>query len=110
MWNFGIPASLKAWIDQIVRVGRTFAYTATGVTSLLPAGKKLYAFTARGGAYAPGTPFHPYDLQEPYLRAAFGFLGISDIEFVNAENQGRGGDAAVLGLAAAEAALAALAV
>jgi FMN-dependent NADH-azoreductase len=110
MWNFGIPASLKAWIDQIVRVGRTFAYTATGVAPLLPAGKKLYVFSSRGGSYAAGTPFHPYDQQEPYLRAAFGFLGIPEIEFVYAENQGRGGDAPALGLAVAEAALAALAV
>jgi FMN-dependent NADH-azoreductase len=110
MWNLGIPASLKAWIDQIVRVGRTFTYTETGVASLLPTGKKVYIFAARGGSYAPGTPFHAYDQQEPYLRTAFGFLGISEIEFVHADNQGHGGDAAALGLAAAEAALAALAV
>jgi FMN-dependent NADH-azoreductase len=109
MWNFGIPASFKAWIDQIVRAGRTFAYTAEGgVASLLPAGKKMYIFSARGGAYAAGTPYKAYDQQEPYLRAAFGFLGITDIEFVSAENQGRGGDAPALGLAAAETALAAL--
>jgi FMN-dependent NADH-azoreductase len=110
MWNFGIPASLKAWIDQIVRVGRTFAYTATGVASLIPEGKKLYVFSSRGGSYAPGSRFQVYDHQEPYLRAAFGFLGIADIQFVSAENQGRGGDAAALGLAAAEAALVALTV
>lgn len=108
MWNLGIPASLKAWIDQIVRAGRTFTYTATGVAPLLPPGKKIYVFSARGGAYPAGSPFKAYDQQEPYLRTAFGFLGVTDIEFVYAENQGRGGDAAAIGLAAAETALAAL--
>jgi FMN-dependent NADH-azoreductase len=109
MWNLGIPASLKAWIDQIVRAGRTFAYTATGVAPLLPAGKKAYIFSSRGGAYAAGTPFHAYDQQEPYLRTALGFLGITDINFVYADNQSRGGDAPALGLAAAQTALSALA-
>jgi FMN-dependent NADH-azoreductase len=110
MWNFGIPASLKAWIDQIVRRGRTFAFTATGAASLLPAGKKVYVFSARGASYAAGTPYHAYDLQEPYLRAAFGFLGLTDIEFVYAENQGRAPEQAAEGRAKAELALAALAV
>jgi FMN-dependent NADH-azoreductase len=110
MWNLGIPASLKAWIDQIVRAGRTFAYTATGVESLLPTGKKVYVFAARGGAYPVGTPYHAYDQQEPYLRTALGFLGMTDVQFVYAENQNRSGDAPAQGLAAAETAQAALAV
>jgi FMN-dependent NADH-azoreductase len=110
MWNLGIPASLKAWIDQIVRAGRTFAYTATGVTSLLPAGKKVYVFSSRGGSYPIGSPFHAYDQLEPYLRTALGFLGMTDVEFVYADNQSRSGDAPILGLAAAQTALATLAV
>jgi FMN-dependent NADH-azoreductase len=110
MWNFGIPASLKAWIDQIVRAGRTYTYTPTGAAGMIPAGKKVYVFFSRGGAYAAGTPFHAYDQQEPYLRTAFGFLGLTDMEFVYAENQNRAAEQAADGLAKAELELAALAV
>lgn len=109
MWNLGIPASLKAWIDQIVRAGKTFAYTATGVAPLL-GGKKVYVFSARGGAYPAGTPAQAYDQLEPYLRTALGFLGLTDVTFIYADNQNRSGDAPVLGLAAAHTALSALAV
>jgi FMN-dependent NADH-azoreductase len=108
MWNFGIPASLKAWIDLIVRAGRTFAFTETGVTSLLPAGKKVYVFTSRGGSYSAGTPFHAYDQQVPYLRSILGFLGLTDVQFVHAENQTRDPKTAAEGVAKAEAELAAL--
>ena len=58
MWNLSIPASLKAWIDMIVREGRTFAFTEQGVAPLVPPGKKVFVFSARGGAYPAGTPFH----------------------------------------------------
>lgn len=47
--------------------------------------KRMICITTRGGGYSPGTPFHAYDFQEPYLRAIFGFIGITDIEFVNAQ-------------------------
>jgi len=55
MWNLSIPASLKAWIDLIVREGRTFAFTAQGVAPLVPPGKRVYVFSARGGAYPAST-------------------------------------------------------
>jgi FMN-dependent NADH-azoreductase len=109
MWNLGIPASLKAWIDLVVRAGRTFTYTGEGVSSLLPAGKKVYVISARGGAYPAGTPAKAFDQQEPYLRSILGFLGLTDVEFIYAENQGRGGDAAAEGFAKAETTLAQLA-
>jgi FMN-dependent NADH-azoreductase len=109
MWNLGIPASLKAWVDLIVRAGRTFNYTATGVAPLVPAGKKVYVFTARGGSYTPGTPAQAWDLQEPYLRALLGFLGLSDVTFIHAEDQSRAPETASAGLLKAEAQLAALA-
>jgi FMN-dependent NADH-azoreductase len=110
MWNFGIPASLKAWVDLIVRVGRTFARSANGYASLLPAGKKAYIFTARGGSYAAGTPFNAFDHQEPYLRSFLGFLGIHDVTFIHAENQSRGEEASLAGVTKAEEEIAALAV
>lgn len=80
MYNFGIPSTLKAWIDQIARAGTTFRYTANGPEGLV-LGKKAYVLGARGGAYA-GTPL---DTQTPYLRTVLGFIGITDVEFVFAE-------------------------
>ena len=108
MWNLGIPASLKAWFDLIVREGLTFEFIATGVASLLPAGKKAYVFTARGGAYPVGSPLKAFDQLEPYLRTILGFLGVDDISFVNAEHQTQGGDAAQESVIRAEEELAAL--
>ena len=109
MWNLSIPASLKAWIDLIVREGRTFAFTPQGVAPLVPPGKKVFVFSARGGAYPAGTPFHSLDHQEPYLRTVLGILGLAEIEFIHAEHQSNSPGAAAEGLARAERALAALA-
>ena len=109
MWNLAIPASLKAWIDLIVREGRTFAFTEAGVTPLVPPGKKVVVFSARGGAYPAGSPFHALDYQEPYLRTILGLIGLTEIEFIHAEHQSEGPEAAAEGLARAERALTALA-
>ncbi|MGD0155381.1 MAG: NAD(P)H-dependent oxidoreductase [Terracidiphilus sp.] len=108
MWNLSIPASLKAWIDLVVREGRTFAFTDQGVAPLLPPGKKVYIFTARGGAYPPGSPIHALDFQEPYLRSILRLIGLTDIEFIHAEHQSEDPTSAAAGLALAEHALAAL--
>ncbi|MFZ0339875.1 MAG: NAD(P)H-dependent oxidoreductase [Terracidiphilus sp.] len=109
MWNLSIPASLKAWIDLIVREGRTFAFTTHGVAPLVPRGKRVVVFSARGGAYPAGTQLHDFDLQEPYLRKILGVIGLTRIEFVYAEHQSSDPEAAAQGLARAESALAALA-
>jgi FMN-dependent NADH-azoreductase len=77
MWNFGVPAVLKLWIDQIVRVGVAFAYGANGPVGLLT-GKKVTILIASGGNYEPGTPMGQYNFVEPYLRTVFGFLGVTD--------------------------------
>jgi FMN-dependent NADH-azoreductase len=109
MWNFGIPASLKAWIDLVSRPGRTFKYVAGGgVAPLVPAGKKAVVFLSSGGAYSPGSPYEAYNQVEPYLRTIFGFFGVVDVPIVRIENQNRSGEASAEGLAAAEAQLAAL--
>ena len=63
MHNFTISARLKAWLDQVVRFGKTIAYGESGPKGLV-AGKKVYVLTSRGGAYAPGTPFARFDFQE----------------------------------------------
>ncbi|TLY52973.1 MAG: FMN-dependent NADH-azoreductase [Gammaproteobacteria bacterium] len=80
MYNFGIPSTLKAWIDRIAVAGKTFRYTATGPEGLV-GGKRVIIASARGGIHGNG----PADFQENYLRQVFGFLGITDIEFVRAE-------------------------
>ena len=108
MWNLSIPASLKAWIDLIVREGRTFAFTAEGVAPLVPPGKRVYVFSARGGAYPAGTPFQGFDHQEPYLRSILSVIGLTRIEFICAEHQSDGPESAAGGLARAKSALAAL--
>ena len=109
MWNLSIPASLKAWIDLIVREGRTFAFTGDGVAPLVPPGKRVYVFSARGGAYPAGTAFQEFDLQEPYLRKILGVIGLTRIDFICAEHQSGDAEAAAEGLAQAKSALAALA-
>ncbi|HJV72963.1 MAG TPA: FMN-dependent NADH-azoreductase [Noviherbaspirillum sp.] len=80
MYNFGIPSTLKAYIDHVARAGVTFKYTESGPVGLLE-GKKAYIFASRGGAYA-GTP---RDSQTTYLRDFLQFIGITDVEFVYAE-------------------------
>lgn len=83
MHNFGIPAVLKLWIDQIARVGQTFAYV-DGTPKGLLAGKKAQFLIATGGFYAAGSPMGSYNFVEPYLRTIFGFLGVTDTHFVTA--------------------------
>ncbi len=90
MHNFGIPSTAKLWIDQIVRVGRTFSYSESGPVGRLM-GKKATFLIASGGVYSKGTPMAPYDFVEPYLRAVFGFLGVDKTDFIVA-----GGAAAVM--------------
>ena len=104
MWNFSIPASFKAWVDLVVMPDKTFAYGPTGPKGLLEHSKKVYVMAARGGAYSGASPSKSYDLQEPYLREILGFIGLTDITFIYAENQNRP-DAAAAGREQAEAAV-----
>lgn len=80
MYNFGIPSTLKAWIDRLAVAGKTFRYTDQGAQGLA-GGKRVIVASARGGLHQGA----PSDFQEPYLRFLFGFFGIDDIEFVRAE-------------------------
>ncbi|MFZ0762018.1 MAG: NAD(P)H-dependent oxidoreductase, partial [Candidatus Sulfotelmatobacter sp.] len=86
MYNLTVSAPLKAWIDQIVRVGRTVLYGPNGPEGVLK-GKKVVVLTSRGGSFRPGTPTAQYDHQEPYLRHILGFIGLTDVTFIHAENQ-----------------------
>src|ERR1700680_3922069 len=99
MYNFSIPSSLKAWIDQIVRLGKTVGYGPNGPQGLL-ARKKVIVITSRGAAYEKGTARGAFDFQEPYLLHILAFIGLTDVTFIHAENQGRA--EAALFVAAAE--------
>jgi FMN-dependent NADH-azoreductase len=83
MWNFGLPSSLKAWIDHIVRPGKTFRYTGGGSEGLALR-KKAILVLASGGVFTDG-PWKPWDTVEPYLRLILGFIGITDVQTVRAE-------------------------
>jgi len=83
MWNFGIPSSLKAWIDHVVRAGKTFNYAGAAVEGLAK-GKKAILVLASVGVFSEG-PWKPWDTVEPYLRQILGFIGIDDVQTVRAE-------------------------
>jgi FMN-dependent NADH-azoreductase len=97
MYNFGMPAGLKAYVDQIVRVGRTFALDgpdpAWPCRPLIP-GKPLVIITSAGATgYEPGGPAAHLNFLEPHLETVFKFIGFTDISFVrvgSAEHQGEG--------------------
>src|SRR5438270_10400151 len=85
MYNFGVPAQLKNWIDAISRAGVTFRYTEKGPEGLLK-GKKAYVALTRGGKHRDTAA----DTQVPYLRTILAFLGITDVQFVYAEGLAMG--------------------
>jgi FMN-dependent NADH-azoreductase len=78
MYNFSIPANLKAWIDHIVRVGKTFTSSYEGLVK----GKKATVILASSGDYAPGSPAEGYNEASRYLTQILGFIGITDVHFV----------------------------
>jgi FMN-dependent NADH-azoreductase len=84
MYNLTVPSHLKTWIDHITVAGKTFRYTPTGAIGLMT-GKKVLIASSRGGIYSEGSSVSSFDHQEPYLRAVFGFLGMSDITIIRAE-------------------------
>ena len=80
IYNFSIPAALKAWIDLVARAGVTFRYTENGPVGLLK-GKKAYVVLASGGVPVGGEA----DFASGYMRHVLGFIGIGDVEIIAAE-------------------------
>ena len=80
IYNFSIPATLKAWIDMIARARLTFQYTDSGPVGLLE-GKKAYLVVATGGVPVGSA----IDFATPYLRHALAFVGINDVEVIAAD-------------------------
>lgn len=83
MYNFGIPSTLKTWIDHICRAGKTFSYGEKGPEGLVK-NKKVYLAISSGGVYSEGF-MKPYDFTEPYLRTVLGFLGMTDVKTFRVE-------------------------
>jgi len=84
MYNFTIPSQLKAWIDRVLVAGKTFKYGSEGVQGL--AGhKRIIVAISRGGFYGAGTPAAVGEHLETYLRWVFGFIGVTDPEFISAD-------------------------
>jgi len=84
MYNFTLPTQLKAWIDRLLIAGKTFRYGPNGVEGLA-AGKRVIVAISRGNFYGPGAPAAAAEHLESYLRTVFGFIGVTDLEFVIAE-------------------------
>jgi FMN-dependent NADH-azoreductase len=102
VYNFGIPAAMKAWIDQVVRAGRTFRFTPEGPVGLTSV-ERAWIVTA-----SSGTPIgSPIDFNTSYLRAILGFIGIERIEVVAADQLQLNGEGAIqIALDSIDAALA----
>ncbi|XUU59808.1 FMN-dependent NADH-azoreductase [Erythrobacter sp. HA6-11] len=88
IYNFGVPATVKAWADLVARAGTTFKYTENGPVGLLE-GKKVYLAVASGGTEVGSA----IDFMTPWLKQFFGFLGLTDVEIVAADGiMGAGGE------------------
>lgn len=100
LYNFTIPTQLKAWIDRIAQVGRTFKYTDKGAVGLA-GGKTVIVASTRGGMYSTSDAGNAMEHQESYLKTIFGFFGVTDVRFVRAEGlaMGEAAKAAALALA-----------
>jgi FMN-dependent NADH-azoreductase len=103
MYNFSVATGLRAWFDHVLRAGETFSYGEAGPQGLL-SGKRVIVIESRGGAYGEG-PAKAIDFQEPYLRHLLGFIGLTDVTFVQAEKIGYGPEARSAAIVAATAAL-----
>ena len=90
IYNFGIPAGLKAWIDLVARAGRTFKYTSEGPQGLLT-GKRVIVAVASGGTQVGSD----LDFATGYLRHVLGFIGLEDVTFVSADQLAKDADASL---------------
>lgn len=105
MYNFSVPSTFKAYIDQIVRIGRTFAFepeNSANPYKPLVLGKKMFIIAARGGSgFGAGGQYEKLNYQTPYLATVFGFMGVTDITFIDVENDESGGQKLADAIAAA---------
>jgi len=88
MYNFSVPSNFKAYLDNVVRVGRTFAFDSTTFAFQgLTTGKKALVILPSAANYTPSTPMAKVDFCQPYLQAILNFIGINDVTIVTVPNQ-----------------------
>lgn len=85
IYNFSVPAALKAWIDQIVRMGHTFSYKDGAFQGLAKTRRAVVICAYGAEGYLEGQPFSAANFLEPYLRFLLSFLGIKDIRFISVQ-------------------------
>lgn len=107
LYNFTIPTQLKAWIDRLAQIGRTFKYTDKGPVGLAT-GKTVIVASTRGGVYSSSEGGQAMEHQESYLKVVFGFFGITDVRIVRAEGLAMGDASKAAALSAARADIAAV--
>lgn len=90
IYNFGVPAALKAWVDQVARAGRTFRYGSDGPVGLLQDTRAIVVVTSGGTRIGS-----EIDFTTPYLKHVLGFIGIHDVSFVAADALGQAADVAI---------------
>ncbi len=106
MYNFTVPTQLKAWLDRLAVIGKTFRYTANGPVGLA-GGRRVIVASARGSALGE---MSLVDHQEAYLRTFFEFLGVTELEVVRAEGLGLGPEPRARALEGATRRIAGLAI
>ena len=85
MYNFGVPSSLKAWIDQIVRINKTFSFDGESFEGLVPVKRAVLSLAYGATGYAPNSNFAHMNFLEPYLISLMGFLGIEDTQVIRVQ-------------------------
>ncbi len=85
IYNFGIPASLKAWIDQIVRIGHTFSFDGTNFSGLAKPETAIVCAAYGASGYEDGGPFRAANFLEPYLDFILKFLGMPTVHFISVQ-------------------------
>ncbi len=85
IYNFTVPAALKCWIDQITRIGHTFAYENGTFSGLVLTQRAIVICAYGADGYLEGQPFEVANFLEPYLRFLLSFIGIKEIDIVSAQ-------------------------
>ncbi len=109
IYNFSVPAALKCWIDQITRIGRTFAYEDGAFRGLTRTRRAIVVCAYGADGYLDGQPFTQANFLEPYLRFLLSFLGIEDVEVVSVQATTADPETVAANVSKAEADLAAVA-
>jgi FMN-dependent NADH-azoreductase len=108
VYNFGMPAQLKAWFDQIIRVGRTFAFTSDPAAPYRPLlnSKPVAVLVCAGDAnFLPGGSFYAQNTLEPHVSTLLAFTGLTDATFIRVGDEEKPGESLRESLAAAEQAI-----